>query len=95
MSVSGWLSTELMARARPRLPMELAHELRSRGRFVVRVSVDDFHHVKAHRYRRGRESCNPAHRADLVVDNSKPEAPELRNPAEIPGCGGLGGSAFD
>lgn len=35
---------------------ELATVLRDRGRPVVRVSVDDFHHVRALRYRRGRSS---------------------------------------
>ena len=35
---------------------ELAAALRGRGRPVVRVSVDDFHQVRAVRYRRGRQS---------------------------------------
>jgi uridine kinase len=35
---------------------ELAAVLGRRGRSVVRVSVDDFHHVRAVRYRRGRQS---------------------------------------
>ncbi|MPZ93301.1 MAG: uridine kinase [Propionibacteriales bacterium] len=35
---------------------ELAERLRALGRAVVRVSVDDFHHVRAVRYRRGRAS---------------------------------------
>lgn len=35
---------------------ELAAALRHRGRPVVRVRVDDFHHVRAARYRRGRQS---------------------------------------
>ena len=35
---------------------ELAVLLRAGGRPVVRISVDDFHHVRAVRYRRGRES---------------------------------------
>ncbi len=35
---------------------ELAAALRRRGRPVVRVSVDDFHQVRAIRYRRGRQS---------------------------------------
>ena len=35
---------------------ELAEVLRDAGRPVVRVSVDDFHHVRAVRYRRGRDS---------------------------------------
>ena len=35
---------------------ELAAVLRARGRPVVRVSVDDFHHVRAVRHRRGRHS---------------------------------------
>jgi uridine kinase len=34
----------------------LAAALRDRGRAVVRVSLDDFHHVRAVRYRRGRDS---------------------------------------
>jgi uridine kinase len=34
----------------------LAATLRQQGRPVVRVSVDDFHHVRAVRYRLGRES---------------------------------------
>ena len=34
----------------------LAAVLRDRGRTVVRVSIDDFHHVRAIRYRRGRDS---------------------------------------
>jgi uridine kinase len=37
---------------------ELAGALRHRGRPVVRVRVDDFHHVRAVRYRRGRQSPN-------------------------------------
>jgi uridine kinase len=35
---------------------ELADVLRAAGRPVVRVSVDDFHHPRAVRYRRGRDS---------------------------------------
>jgi uridine kinase len=35
---------------------ELAAELRRRGRPVIRVGVDDFHHVRAVRHRRGRGS---------------------------------------
>lgn len=35
---------------------ELAEVLRGRGRPAVRVSVDDFHQVRAVRYRRGRDS---------------------------------------
>ncbi|TCO34609.1 uridine kinase [Kribbella steppae] len=35
---------------------ELAAVLRSLGRYVVRVSVDDFHNVRSTRYRRGRLS---------------------------------------
>jgi uridine kinase len=35
---------------------ELAGVLRAAGREVLRVSVDDFHHVRAVRYRRGRSS---------------------------------------
>ncbi len=35
---------------------ELAHELTRRGRTVIRASVDDFHHPRAVRYRRGRTS---------------------------------------
>lgn len=35
---------------------ELAAVLRARGRDVVRVSADDFHHVRAVRHRRGRDS---------------------------------------
>ncbi|WP_433796461.1 uridine kinase [Actinoplanes sp. CA-252034] len=35
---------------------ELAAAVRSLGRPVVRVSVDDFHHVRAVRYRQGRDS---------------------------------------
>ncbi|HST47463.1 uridine kinase [Jatrophihabitans sp.] len=35
---------------------ELAAALRRRGRPVVRVSADDFHQVRAVRYRRGRQS---------------------------------------
>lgn len=35
---------------------ELSEVLRSTGRPVVRLSVDDFHNVRAVRYRRGRES---------------------------------------
>ena len=34
----------------------LAAVLRDRGRPVVRISVDDFHHVRAVRYRLGRDS---------------------------------------
>ncbi|SNT55198.1 uridine kinase [Asanoa hainanensis] len=34
----------------------LAAVLRSRGRSVVRISLDDFHNVRAVRYRRGRSS---------------------------------------
>ncbi|MFI1996129.1 uridine kinase [Actinoplanes sp. NPDC020271] len=35
---------------------ELATILRERGREVIRVSIDDFHHVRAVRHRRGRDS---------------------------------------
>ncbi|KUL33409.1 nucleoside/nucleotide kinase family protein, partial [Actinoplanes awajinensis] len=35
---------------------ELAGTLRARGTAVVRVSIDDFHHVRAIRHRRGRDS---------------------------------------
>jgi uridine kinase len=35
---------------------ELAHELRRRDRPVIRASVDGFHHPRAVRYRRGRDS---------------------------------------
>jgi uridine kinase len=35
---------------------DLADFLRSRGRAVVRISVDDFHNPRVVRYRRGRES---------------------------------------
>lgn len=35
---------------------QLADELRTRGRPVAEVSLDDFHHVRAIRYRRGRTS---------------------------------------
>jgi uridine kinase len=35
---------------------ELAPAVRALGRTVVRVSLDDFHNVRAVRYRRGRES---------------------------------------
>ncbi|MFI0467129.1 uridine kinase [Saccharopolyspora sp. 5N102] len=35
---------------------ELAERLRSGNRAVVRVSADDFHHVRTIRYRRGRDS---------------------------------------
>ena len=35
---------------------ELADTLRRQGREVVQVSLDDFHHVRAIRYRRGRTS---------------------------------------
>jgi len=35
---------------------ELAYELMRRGRAVIRASVDDFHHPRAVRYRRGRDS---------------------------------------
>src|SRR2546429_7212648 len=35
---------------------ELAQQLRLANRDVVRVSADDFHHVPAVRYRRGRAS---------------------------------------
>lgn len=35
---------------------ELANVLRDRGRSVVRVSVDGFHHPRAMRYRRGSDS---------------------------------------
>ncbi len=34
----------------------LAEVLRARGRAVVRASVDDFHHPRAHRWQRGRTS---------------------------------------
>ncbi len=39
------------------LRRELAEVLRSRGRDVVEVSMDDFHHVRDHRYRQGRTSA--------------------------------------
>ncbi|GIE97022.1 uridine kinase [Paractinoplanes rishiriensis] len=34
----------------------LAESLRARGDVVVRISLDDFHHVREIRYRRGRDS---------------------------------------
>jgi uridine kinase len=34
----------------------LAESLRARGHVVIRISLDDFHHVRAVRYRRGRDS---------------------------------------
>jgi uridine kinase len=39
-----------------RFAEELATALRRRGRPVVRVGIDDFHQVRAVRYRRGRQS---------------------------------------
>ncbi len=39
------------------LRKELGAELRSRGRDVIEVSMDDFHHPREHRYRQGRESA--------------------------------------
>lgn len=39
------------------LRRELAEVLRRRGRDVIEVSMDDFHHVRAHRYRQGRTSA--------------------------------------
>ena len=36
---------------------ELAEVLRSRGRDVIEASMDDFHHVREHRYRQGRTSA--------------------------------------
>jgi len=36
---------------------QLADRLRAQGREVVRVSADDFHHVRAVRWRRGRDSA--------------------------------------
>lgn len=54
---------------------ELATVLRDRGRDVVRVSVDDFHHVRAVRHARGRDSPDgfwrdsydyPRFRADVL-----------------------------
>jgi uridine kinase len=38
------------------LARELAEVVRDRGRPVVQLSIDDFHHVRAIRYRRGRDS---------------------------------------
>ncbi|MEU4626702.1 uridine kinase [Actinoplanes sp. NPDC023801] len=38
------------------LATELAAVLRDRGRPVVHLSIDDFHHVRAIRHRRGRDS---------------------------------------
>ena len=38
------------------LRCDLATELRARGVPVIEASLDDFHHVKARRYRRGRDS---------------------------------------
>jgi uridine kinase len=38
------------------LAAELASLLRGRGRPAVQVSIDDFHHVREIRYRRGRDS---------------------------------------
>lgn len=35
---------------------ELAEVLRQLGRSIIRLSADDFHNVRAIRYRRGRES---------------------------------------
>lgn len=54
---------------------ELAEVLRAFGRTVVRISLDDFHHVRAVRYRRGRSSPDgfwqdsfnyPRFRADVL-----------------------------
>lgn len=39
------------------LRRELAEVLRSRGRDVIEASMDDFHHVREHRYRQGRTSA--------------------------------------
>lgn len=36
---------------------ELASVIRSSGREVVEIHVDDFHHLRAHRYQRGRASA--------------------------------------
>jgi uridine kinase len=37
---------------------ELTAVLRGRGRPVVHVSADDFHHIRAIRHRRGRDSAD-------------------------------------
>lgn len=36
---------------------QLASALRSSGRSVIEIHVDDFHHLRAHRYQRGRVSA--------------------------------------
>lgn len=36
---------------------EIAEEVEARGRQAVHVSMDGFHHLRAHRYRQGRESA--------------------------------------
>jgi uridine kinase len=37
---------------------ELVRPLTHSGRQIIRASVDGFHHPRAHRYRRGRESAD-------------------------------------
>jgi uridine kinase len=47
---------------------ELAGDLRSLGRDVVRASIDDFHHIRATRYRRGRSSAEGFYRDSFDLD---------------------------
>lgn len=47
---------------------ELAEHLHGLGRNVVRASIDDFHHVRAVRYQRGRKSAEGFYRDSFDLD---------------------------
>jgi uridine kinase len=48
----------ITASGKTALAAELAEAIESRGRTVISVSGDDFHHQSAHRYRQGRHNAN-------------------------------------
>ena len=69
---------------------ELAAVVRGCGRAVVRISLDDFHHVRAVRYRRGRSSpegfwLDSYNYERLRTDVLDPFSP--RGSAMLPPCG--------
>ncbi|TDP91160.1 uridine kinase [Labedaea rhizosphaerae] len=66
---------------------ELAARLRSSGRAAIRVSVDDFHHPRAIRHRRGRDSLEgfwldtydyPALRERVLIPLGRGGSPRFR-----------------
>ena len=62
---------------------ELAAQFRTNGRATIRISVDDFHNVRAIRYRRGRESSegcwlDSSNYPPLFSECCAPSAPQAR-----------------